>query len=122
MRAKEHEIQCALFQWAGLQAKTIPALALMFAIPNESYGNSKRDMLRGLKFKKEGRKAGVPDIFLPVASRGKHGLFLEMKSSTGRISDKQKAWLTALHMQQYETAVAYSLDEAIKIIKDYLQA
>ena len=116
----EHEIQVAVFKWAEYAKCTLPELNLMFAIPNESYGQTKRDVIRGMKFKKEGRKAGVPDICLPVARNGYHGMFIEMKSAKGRPSKQQKWWIERLKEQGYAVYVCNSFEDAVKTITDYL--
>jgi len=41
------------------------------------------------KLKKEGVKRGIPDIFLPCARGGSHGLFIEMKARDGKVSEEQ---------------------------------
>src|SRR5262245_64718583 len=52
----------------------IPA-RLCFAIPN----GGARDVITAGRLKAEGVRAGVPDVCLPVARAGYHGLFLEVK-------------------------------------------
>ena len=49
----------------------------MFHIPN---GGS-RNKLEASNLKKQGVKAGVPDLFLPVGRGSYHGLFIELKSA-----------------------------------------
>jgi hypothetical protein len=68
--------QVALFMWAAMVKQQWPELELMFAIKNEEKSGSK---IVGGRFKASGVKADVPDIFLPVAKHGCHGLFIEMK-------------------------------------------
>jgi len=116
----EHDLQKAVFTWANLAKNTMPELALMFAIPNESYGNSPRDICRGAKFKAEGRKAGVPDVLLPVARGEYHGLFVEFKSKTGTVSPKQKLWLEALSKQGYLTVVLNDFNKTTELITNYI--
>lgn len=116
----EHKIQSSLIEWCELAKGKLPELQLLFAVPNESYGGTKKDVIRGAKFKQEGRKRGVPDLVLPVARGGYHGLFLEMKKKGGVVNDYQKFWLEALQEQGYYTNVAYDLDKAIWILESYL--
>lgn len=113
----EHDIQKSLFQWAAYARGSYPGLGLMFAVPN----GGKRHVTVARKLKAEGVKAGIPDIFLPVARHGKHGLFLEMKTPKGRVTPKQKVWLSILDEQGYAAHVAHNLDDAIKILTDYLK-
>jgi len=120
MKSPEHDSQATLFTWANLQSGKYPDLKLMFAIPNESYGGTRRDMIRGRRLKAEGRKAGVPDIFLPIPKFSYNGLFIEMKSKKGRVSDRQKGWLGNLGDQGYRCEVCYSFEEAKQVILEYL--
>jgi hypothetical protein len=126
----EHQEQAALFSWANMQTGKYPELRLMFAVPN----GSNKSMAAAVKFKAEGLKSGVPDIFLPVARGTSHGLFIEMKQRKvkqdtkrnvkgqyPKISDEQKAWLTALSAQGYSAWVAFGAEEAKDIILTYLK-
>ena len=66
-------------------------------------------------------KAGVPDLCLPVARNGFHGLYIEMKYGKNKTTDNQKEWLKALTDQGYYTVVCYGAEEAERIIARYLQ-
>lgn len=118
MRQLEHDHQEALFQWAFLQRNKYPELNLMFAIPN----GGKRNITTAMKLKREGVKAGVLDIFLPVARKGYHGMFTEMKVKPNKPSTKQVEFIEKLTEQGYHCVVAYSFDEAKTAIIHYLLA
>lgn len=87
----------------------------IFAVPNGGH----RDKVTGARMKAEGARAGVPDIFVAVPSKGKHGLFIEMKVKGGRLSDKQEVWRDRLKQQGYGFVVCYSVDEAIGVLDSY---
>ncbi len=113
----EAQEQIAVTRWAELQSNKYPELNLLFHIPN---GSNKSKAQAGL-FKAMGLKSGVPDLFLPVA-RGKfHGLFIEMKTKKGTLSQNQKNWLNDLETQGYMTAVAKGFEEAVKVLKEYIK-
>jgi len=121
MQRREHNEQVLIFKWAGMQGNVYPELELLFAIPNASYGSSKRDIIRGMYFKSEGRKSGVPDICLPVPKGKYHALYIELKASKGsKIRPTQKKWLEALKKAGNYTKICYGSEDAIKTIKDYL--
>lgn len=63
---------------------------------------------------------GVPDLCLPVARNGKHGLYVEMKWQNNKTTEKQDWWLEQLRQQGYETAVCWSAEEAMDTIAGYL--
>ena len=126
MRSTEHDIQSALFSWAQLQTALYPELALMFAIPNGGKREKRQDRKgrwfspTAQKLKREGVKRGIPDIFLPCARGGSHGLFIEMKASDGRISPEQASVHKLLWEEGYAVIVCYSLESAIMLITWYL--
>ena len=112
----EAQEQVLLFQWAKLQENVYPELKLLFHIPN----GGKRNLKEAMNLKRQGVKAGVLDIFLPVARKDKHGLWIEMKYGKNRLQPVQRKWYWALIDQGYEVEVCYSADEAIAVIKEYL--
>lgn len=108
-----------VMRWAIGQIDTWPELALLHHIPNGGL-RGKREAAR---LKRMGVKAGVPDLCLPVARGGFHGLYVEMKRlDGGRVSTEQKAWLAALHASGHCVAVAEGHEQAIGVIRDYLAA
>lgn len=108
--------QATLIQWCNLQSCKYSELKLIFAIPNGGY----RNKAEARKLKATGTKSGVPDLFLPVPRSQKYGLFIEMKVGRNKCTDNQKKWIRALMEQGYEVKVCYSCEEAIQVIKRYL--
>lgn len=115
-RATEHQEQAALFSWAEFHTHRWPELALMFAIPN----GGKRNKVTAAMLKAEGVKPGVPDICLPVTRTPCPGLYIEMKTGTGRLSSTQRSWLLALIAQGYRAEVCRGWQEAQQVIIEYL--
>jgi len=111
----EHDEQVALIQWADSVGG---AVGLLFAIPN---GGHRHPAVAG-KLKAEGVRAGVPDLFLPVARGGCHGLFIEMKAGKNKPTDGQLAWLDELRSQGYHCAICHGAEEAIDTIQEYMEA
>ena len=112
----ESEEQGLLFQWAALMEKKHPELKLLYAVPN----GGKRHIKTAMALKAEGVKPGVPDLCLPAARNGWHGLYIEMKSAKGRTSEAQEWWLKELNEQFYLAKVCRSFEEARDLILDYL--
>jgi hypothetical protein len=112
----EHAEQVALIQWAAWLEPRYPALRLLHAIPN----GGKRDAVTASRMKAEGVRAGVPDLCLPVARKGYHGLYLELKVGRNTISDLQEQWIDALREQGYFVDVAWGWQAAAQVIADYL--
>lgn len=109
--------QQVLFRWARMMSGKHPELELLYHIPNEG----KRSYKTGARMKAEGLKGGVPDICLPVARDGHHGLYIELKRiKNSRVTEEQLKWLENLARQGYVAAVCRGADEAIDLITRYL--
>jgi hypothetical protein len=123
----EHQEQALLFSWAAMYERQYPALKLMYSVPNGAFmgGDSPQAKIRGIqrfnKLKKEGLKQGMPDICLPCARQGYHGLYIELKRiKGGTVSHEQKEWLAALNSEGYKAVVCRGFDEAREVIEEYL--
>ena len=115
---RESEEQEALMDWANRASGKWPELALLFHIPN---GGS-RNEIEAAHLRRQGVKAGVPDLCLPVARGGCHGLYIELKRRQGgRISPNQSAWLMALNAQGYAAVVCNGWESAKNEIERYLE-
>ena len=113
----EEQEQAVVMEWTIIMRNQYPELDLLFHIGNGGL----RSKPEAVRFKKIGVKAGVPDLFLPVARGTSHGLWIEMKRKNGgRLSDEQKAWIEALTAQHYLCVVAHGADEACDAIYRYL--
>lgn len=113
----EHGHQAALFAWSRMASMYIPELRLMFAIPNGGL----RNKVSAARLKAEGVKAGVLDIFLPVARRKYHGLFIEMKRGRNLLTLAQEEFCANVHGQGYLYCVAYSWQSAAKNLIWYFE-
>lgn len=111
----EHEEQCAVIQWCDAH----PIAKHIFAIPNGSH----KSPAMAAKFKREGLRSGVPDLFLPVPSGEYSGLFIEMKRTKGSVtSGAQQDWASFLTKQGYRCITCNGADWAILEIGLYLIA
>ena len=89
---------------------------LIAAIPN----GGDRTASERVRLHQEGVMAGMPDLCVLEACGGFHGLFIEMKTATGRQSNEQKALQLTLNAKGYLCVVARSADEGFETIKRYL--
>ena len=111
----EHQEQCTVIQYFDLKYKE--HRGRLFAIPNGSY----KSRAAASSSKREGLRAGVPDLMLPVARKVYHGLFIEMKRTKGSITSKeQKDWHEYLNGQGYLCVVCKGAQSAIYVIDDYM--
>ncbi|MBN2251059.1 MAG: VRR-NUC domain-containing protein [Candidatus Altiarchaeota archaeon] len=109
----EHDEQVKVFQWASYY----PALRYMYAVPN----GGERNIKVAKRLKDEGVKSGVPDLCLPIARNGHHGLYIEMKRLRGSsTSADQKEYHEYLIGQGYAVKVCKGHEAAINTIKEYM--
>lgn len=114
---EEDREQMALMEWAGMMRGRLPEVEWLIHIPN----GGKRSAREAGRLKAMGVKAGVSDLFLPVARGGKHGLWIEMKRKDGgRVSPYQREWMAAMEAQGYETRVCAGWEAAAEEIRKYL--
>lgn len=111
----EHDEQRNLVHWFRLQ---YPHLArCFFAIPNGGH----RNILVAKKMKDEGVMRGVADLFLMLPRNGCHGLFIEMKkSSGGHQSEEQKEFQKTCLLTGYKYFLARGCKDAMDFLKEYL--
>jgi hypothetical protein len=119
----EHQEQAEVVTWAELNRTRWPELALLFAVPNAGgfQGGFKSNVVRVMRLRAQGVKAGVPDLCLPVPRQGKHGLYIEMKRLRGgTVSAEQRAWHIALRDVGHRVEVCRGASAAIEVLTDYL--
>ena len=115
---EEYKEQKELIRWARMRSATLPELKLLTSIPNGGYLLSPS---AASKLKATGLSAGVPDLMLPVARGGYHGLFIELKRlKGGRVSPEQRWWAERLNSEGYLAVVCYGWNDARQIIESYL--
>ena len=108
--------QEALFSWAAYNTGRMPELEYMHHVPN----GGKRDKATAIALKRQGVKAGVPDIVLPAPRGEYHGLYIELKAGQNTATKTQKDFLSYLRQQGYYTAICYGWRKAAELIETYL--
>ena len=116
MKHEESQIQQAFIQWCNLHVNKYPELKFIHHSPN----GGKRNVKEAARFKREGVKAGFPDLILPVVTSTSAGLYIEVKTKKGRLSSSQKEWKDFLISQGYSWRLCRSVDECIKAVKLHL--
>ena len=114
----EAQEQAALMQWLAYAEMYHPELRLLHHIPN----GGGRNPIEARHLKEQGVKPGIPDLFLPCARGGWHGLYIEMKRRKGgRVSIEQKKTIIALREQGYRVEVCEGWEKAREVIKEYME-
>jgi hypothetical protein len=122
MTDTEHQHQKALIQWADASAAAYPELKLLYAIPNGGH----RTKRTAAKMRAEGVRRGVPDLCLPVARGGFHGLYIELKRpraksvSPGKLTAEQLQWHEALDRQGYLVQTCWGWEAAQSALREYI--
>lgn len=99
---------------AWLRKKGVP----FYHVPN----GGRRDYIEAAKFKRLGVSAGVPDLCLPIARKGYHGLYIELKRvSGGKLSETQMTWRDILLREGYAWYEAKGAADLIQFVENYLQ-
>ena len=116
MKRSEATEQILVMQWCELNECIYPELELMHHIPN----GGKRDKAEAGRLKKQGVKAGVPDLHLPVPKGEYCGLYIEMKLNGNKPTPKQKMWIKKLREQIHCVVVCDGFEEAKDTIIKYM--
>ncbi|MCP4933649.1 MAG: hypothetical protein GY927_05450 [bacterium] len=119
MKDLEHKEQCAIVN--HIIARKRPKV-FWFAVPNG--GN--RTAATGARLKREGVRAGVPDLhflvnnhFLSNKGCGAFALYLEYKTLEGVVSDPQKEIKREIEAAGGIWHCAYGIDRALEILVDF---
>lgn len=120
-RHEESDIQQSIIQYAQIfrfmwDGQIIRLSDYLISNPN----GGKRNIIEATRLKREGTKAGVSDLFLTIPSKSYHGMWIEVKTAKGKMSDKQLDWFEKQAYMGYKCEIVRSIDDFIKIINDYL--
>lgn len=118
----EDEIQANYFSWVDLYIERFPEMALIFAIPNAGFASKKQGGLRKLT----GRRAGVPDVCVPVEGGMEDGtrylgLWIEFKRPGEKATTEQLKWHAKLREAGHYVAIFETWTEAANLTIDYLR-
>lgn len=116
MKSREAQEQAIVISWCKMQENIYPALKNIYAIPNGGY----RNKIEAANLKRQGVKSGVPDLHLAYPNKNHHGLYIEMKWGKNTPTENQEEWIKGLTAAGYKCEVCWSSEEAIQVIKDYL--
>ena len=105
----EREEQSAVIAWADSH----PVAHVLYANVNGQYRQGQRP--------EPGLRPGIPDLFLPIARGGYHGLYIELKRTVAwKVDDDQRLWIDKLRANGYQAVICRGADMAIAQIETYL--
>lgn len=113
--------------WHGYHGTVkIPERLLYANVNGAALGHGKAEyqikqrQIRGWLLKLAGLRNGVFDLFLAVARKGAHGLYVELKAGDNDTSKDQDMFMYDVRDQGYSAVVCWTAEEAIKEITNYL--
>jgi len=112
VKHEENKIQEALVRYVRLKWPNV----LFTCAPAAA-----KDARTGARNKRMGYLKGFPDLFFAYPLGGYLGLFLELKTATGKETSQQKEIREQLNMHGYKAVVCYGYDEAIKQVENYFK-
>lgn len=120
MKHREHDLQSACVRL--FRMKWPKYSGLLFAIPNGAKlaGTPLQRAKAWKRLEAEGARPGVADLFLAVPSGELAGLFIEMKTETGRQSTEQREFEADAVGAGYGYAVPRSVEQFAQIVESYL--
>lgn len=110
--APEEREQIKLFCWIN----TVPELKMAFHIANER----KCSRIVGQILKLMGVRPGVPDICVPIAKGGHHGLYIELKAGKNKPTAYQAQYLADLTNNGYMAVCVTGHIAARAVIETYM--
>jgi hypothetical protein len=115
---EESLAQQALIKWWAVACKAygIPE-RLLFSIPNGGW----RDPLAMVFLKREGLRPGTADLMLCLPGHNSAGLFIELKTATGKVSAEQEQFIADVRKFGYRAEVCRSAAEARNVICAYIE-
>ena len=117
MRHLEDAMQSSVIRWARMRQATAPELEMLHHIPN----GGRRGVLEAKRLKGQGVVPGIPDLHLPVARGPYCGLWIEMKTATGRLSEDQRKIIAMLRAEGHRVEVCRSAADAVEVLEDYMR-
>lgn len=74
-----------------------------------------------LRLVRLGYVMGWPDLELAIPAGEYHGLYIEVKTPSGKISEEQMGIHAMLRDQGYAVAVTYGEEQTVAAVRDYLK-
>lgn len=105
------------FDWVSWHKKLDPRLDAIIHVANER----RTSFAQGKILKQKGVKSGVFDVIGFIPSHGYHGIVVELKIKPNKLSKNQEEFGKLLHGLGWCVRIAWSGDELIQIVKDYLK-
>jgi hypothetical protein len=119
VKHEESNIQQKCVEWFKYNFPT----TVIASFPNGAFlgGTPVQRAKRWNILKREGAMLGIPDLIICMPSGGYHGLFIEMKTPKGKLSENQIACNAQLEFSGYCVKVCRSFDDFRNAVNTYLE-
>lgn len=119
MKHEESNIQQKCVEWFKYNFPT----TVIASFPNGVFisGTPVQRAKRWNILKREGAMLGMPDLIICMSSGAYHALFIEMKTSKGKLSENQIACHALLESAGYCVKVCRSFDDFRNAVNTYLE-
>jgi hypothetical protein len=114
MKASELNLQGTCYQWAYNTYQEVRGI--LHHIPN----GGKRSIVEAAQLKASGVVMGVCDLFLPLARRNAHGLYIEMKLPGEKLRSEQVMFADKVSKNGYFVYRIDNVEEFKELIEWYL--
>lgn len=119
-RQPEYDEQVRFFAFVDVLGELNPDAASSLEDVWASSSGGLRHKGAAGRMRAAGQRRGVPDIECMVPNETHHGLFIEMKAGQGRTTTEQRDRLARLTQRGYATKVAWSWQDAGRVLCEYL--
>lgn len=102
----EEEHLAKVLRWRDAVKEELPGIELLFS-------------LRSAKTSPRRIEEGLPNLMLPIAFPGYHGLFIEMKRLGAKITDSQHRFLYKMQEQGFCSVACFGAEAAMEVIRWY---
>jgi len=118
-KRREDNLQIACVSWFRLQYPNY--IITSFPAGYVFEGDSTKRAIIGKRMKDMGYCVGIPDVFIPVARKFYHGLYVEFKAESNRLTQSQTIIIDKLMRENYYCAVCYSVESFMKTVNRYFE-
>lgn len=108
---RESKLQQSCVRWFKYAYPKV----VIFAIPNEG----RRNKANASRMKAEGMLAGVADLFIAIPTGNYSGLFIELKTTSGRQMPSQRDFQENVTMVGYQYKICRNFDEFKAVVECY---
>ena len=98
-----------------------PNALFTIAPAGQRRGSKLQRIIAGKEAKRMGYRKGTSDVFIVKKTKEFSGLFLELKTESGKLTHDQKVFMDIASKEGFCCLVGYGYEDSIKKIDGYMQ-